>query len=199
MTIWLLRHGETEYNTQRRYLGRTDLPLSSKGREELTAADFSPETVYVSPLQRTAQTAKLLFPDARQTVIPDFREMDFGVFEGRTAAELSDDPDYCRWIESFCTGPVPKGESRECFSRRTCEAFSLLVSQRLAEGAEQTVIVAHGGTQMAVMERYAQPRRDYYGWLGPNGGGYLLDASRWFEEQTLTLLQTVQYTKGRQL
>ena len=48
MTVYLLRHGETEYNARWRYLGKTDQPLSSKGREELARAGFSPEVVYVS-------------------------------------------------------------------------------------------------------------------------------------------------------
>ena len=56
MTVYLLRHGETEYNTQRRYLGRTDLPLSPKGRADLVPGDFSPGIVYVSPLRRAVET-----------------------------------------------------------------------------------------------------------------------------------------------
>ena len=196
MTVYLLRHGETEWNAQRRYLGRTDLPLSSKGREELVHADFSPKTVYVSPLCRTAETAEILFPEAERQIVVDFREMDFGAFEGRSAAEMAEDPEYRQWVDGGCVGPVPGGESRAVFAGRTCAAFAALLDGAVTAGEDRLVIVAHGGTQMAVMERFARPRQDYYTWLGPNGGGYVLDASRWEQEGILTVLHTVQYKEG---
>ena len=68
MKIYLLRHGVTEYNTQKRYQGQRDIPLSTKGRAMLRRADFDPEVVYVSPLTRARQTARILFPEARQVV-----------------------------------------------------------------------------------------------------------------------------------
>ena len=91
MLIVLLRHGQTAYNEQRRYQGAADVPLSPAGRAALKKADFETETVYVTPLCRTAQTARILFPHARQIVVPALREMDFGVFEGRTYDEMKDD------------------------------------------------------------------------------------------------------------
>ena len=162
MTVYLLRHGETEYNTQRRYLGRTDLPLSPKGRADLVPGDFSPGIVYVSPLRRAVETAGLLFPDAETEAVPGLREMDFGIFEGRSAAEMSGDPAYRQWVDGFCQGPVPGGESKDSFSRRTCRAFAALLDGAADRGEESLAVVAHGGTQMAVLERYVLPRRDYY-------------------------------------
>lgn len=196
MTVYFLRHGETEYNAQWRYLGRTDQPLSPKGREELVCADFSPEAVYVSPLCRTAQTAEILFPEAERRVVPDFREMDFGIFEGRSANEMADDPAYRQWVDSGCLDEIPGGESRAAFSERACAAFAALLDEAMAKREDPLVIVAHGGTQMAVLERFALPRRDYFDWPGPNGGGYVLDAGRWGQNRTLRLLRTVQYKKG---
>ena len=57
MLIVLLRHGETAYNAQRRYQGKSDIPLSARGRARLRAADFAPDVVVVTALCRTAQTA----------------------------------------------------------------------------------------------------------------------------------------------
>jgi len=196
MKIYLLRHGETEYNAQKKYLGRTDLPLSEKGRGELIQAGFSPDAVYVSPLRRTAETAGILFPGARQTAVPGLREMDFGVFEGKSYREMEHFPPYWEWVEGNCLGPIPEGESRAAFSARTCAAFEKLVNDALAASEGPLVIVAHGGTQMAVLERFAIPRKDYFSWLGPLGGGFVLDAARWQREHVLTLLDTVQYTRG---
>ena len=62
-------------------------------------------------------------------------------------------------------------------------------------GENTLVIAAHGGTQMAVLERYAVQRRDYYAWCAPNGGGYILCADRWQSEKTLELVREVRYEK----
>ena len=171
MLIYLLRHGETAWNTEKRYQGRTDLPLSDRGRTLLGRADFSPERVYVSPLVRARETAAILFPETGQVTIPNFREMDFGAFEGRTADEMADDPAYRIWVEGGCTGRCPGGERLAEFSGRVWAAFAKL----LETNPEQLVIVAHGGVQMAIMERYARSRRDYFDWHAPCGGGFVLD------------------------
>lgn len=195
MDIYLLRHGETAYNAEKRYLSRSDVSLSDKGLAELIPAGFSPETVYVSPLRRTWDTAGALFPAARPTVIDDFREMDFGIFEGKNYQEMADLPEYQAWVDGNCLGKIPGGERKSDFCRRTCKAFARLVDQALDAGEDRLVIVAHGGTQMAVMERFALPARDYFSWNGPNGGGFVLDASPWRRERKLTLRRTVRYTK----
>ena len=64
MLIYLLRHGLTEYNAQKRYQGQRDIPLSPEGLAQLRRADIDPKVVYISTLQRTRQTAEVLFPDA---------------------------------------------------------------------------------------------------------------------------------------
>ena len=160
MLIYLLRHGETAWNRERRYQGLTDIPLSDRGRALLGRADFSPERVYVSPLLRARETAAVLFPEAEQVTVLDFREMDFGAFEGRTAEEMADDPTYRVWVAGGCRG--------RCRGRA---AFVKLLETE----QEQLVIVAHGGVQMAILERYAKPHRDYFHWHAPCGGGFLLD------------------------
>lgn len=197
MKIYLLRHGVTEYNTQKRYQGQRDIPLSTKGRAMLRRADFDPEVVYVSPLTRARQTARILFPEARQVVVPDLREMNFGTFEGRNYIEMEQDPDYLAWVASNCESTCPDGERKEDFSARVCAAFAHLVDQAFAEGKDQLVILAHGGTQMASMERYALPRKTYHEWCGPNAGGFVLegDADTWQKEHHLQCLGTVQYTR----
>ena len=196
MLIVLLRHGQTAYNEQRRYQGAADVPLSPAGRAALKKADFETETVYVTPLCRTAQTARILFPHARQIVVPALREMDFGVFEGRTYDEMKDDAAYCAWLDSGCESACPNGESKAVFCKRVCRAFEKLADEALARGDERLVIVAHGGTQMAALESFALPHRDYYEWCGPNAGGFVLDARDWADKRVLHLVKTVQYTKG---
>lgn len=197
MRVWLLRHGATVYNDEGRYQGRSDVPLSPRGLAALKRADFDPEAVYVSPLRRAKQTAAVLFPEAELVEVPDFREMDFGAFEGRNYQEMEDDPAYRLWVEGGCVAQTPGGESRAAFSDRVCAAFAPLVEADLDAGKPQLVILAHGGTQMAALERYALPRQDYFDWRAPPAGGFVLetDVSTWRTAQTLRLIQTVQYTK----
>ena len=195
MKIYLLRHGLTRYNAEKRYQGQRDIPLSPEGLAVLRKADFDTDLVYVSPLTRARQTAAVLFPTAQQVQIKDLREMCFGSFEGRNYKEMEHDPDYLAWVQANCETSCPDGERKAEFCERTCAAFAGLVDLNLKQGREVMAIVAHGGTQMAVMERYAIPHEEYYHWCAPNAGGYLLDASSWPKDHTLHLLKTVQYTK----
>ena len=183
MLIYLLRHGLTEYNAEKRYQGQRDIPLSAAGRALLCRADISPKTVYITPLCRTRQTAEVLFPGAKLVEIDGLKEMCFGSFEGRNYIEM----EHC-----------PDGETKAAFCERICAAFSALVDKALASGEEMLVILAHGGTQMAAMERYALPHKDYYEWCAPNAGGFVLDAKDWAAKRVLHLVKTVQYTKEAQ-
>ena len=175
-----------------------DIPLSAAGRAMLCRADISPKTVYITPLCRTRQTAEVLFPGARFVEIDGLKEMCFGSFEGRNYIEMEHDPDYLAWVAANCESPCPDGETKAAFCERICAAFSALVDKALADGEEMLVILAHGGTQMAAMERYALPHKDYYEWCAPNAGGFVLDAKDWTAKRVLHLLKTVQYTKEAQ-
>ena len=80
---------------------------------------------------------------------------------------------------------------------RVCRAFVRLVDEALARGAERLVIVAHGGTQMAALSRFAEPHRDYYDWNAPLAGGFVLDAAQWPERRVLRVVKTVCYMEEK--
>lgn len=189
MEILLARHGITAGNLLHRHMGVTDEPLCPQGIAALRAADPTVETVYVSPLQRTRQTAAILYPNAAQIVVPGLAEMDFGAFENKNYQELSDNTAYRAWVDSLCEDPCPGGESKAGFSRRVCAAFEALVSRSLAEGCKRLVIVAHGGTIMSVGERFALPKRDYFAWKVPNGAvcRFETDEALWAQRQLRTV------------
>ena len=195
MQIYLLRHGQTAYNAEKRYQGQRDIPLSPEGMAKLRRADFDPAVVYVTPLQRTSQTAHILFPNAKLVPVDGLKEMCFGSFEGRHFVEVEHDPEYLEWVEANSKAEHPDGERKQDFCDRVCKAFSELVDKALADGKEQLVILAHGGTQMAVMERFALPHKTFHEWCGPNAGGYLLNADEWKEKHILHVIKKVQYTK----
>lgn len=91
--------------------------------------------------------------------------------------------------------PLPGRRAEDGFFRPHLPHRAELIDKALAAGEERLVILAHGGTQMAAMERFAVPHRDYYAWCGPNAGGFVLDAKDWTEKHLLYLVKTVQYTK----
>ncbi|MBQ3104644.1 MAG: histidine phosphatase family protein [Lachnospiraceae bacterium] len=179
MQILMIRHGKTSGNAHMRYIGRTDEPLSQAGISQLQALGQDPlvRSVFVSPLKRTCQTASLLFPNARQIIINDLQEMDFGDFEGRSFREMTHDTAYRAWVDSDCLAPCPGGESREVFSQRVCGAFSRILSQAQARKEQRIVLVVHGGTIMAIMEHFALPRKDFYTYSVKNGTGYICDTA----------------------
>lgn len=187
MLVYLIRHGKTAWNLEGRYQGKSDVPLCEEGKRALAPAEFSPERVYVSPMKRAKETAQILFPGAQLIPVPGLEEMDFGVFEGKSFRDLADDPAYRAWVEGNCAAPCPGGEGRESFSQRVCAAFERLMERE----REQLVLVAHGGTQMAILEQYGRPQRDYFDWQSPNGGGFLLKAEDWESARELTLLREI--------
>ena len=170
----IVRHGQTPGNGARRYVGARDELLSEEGRRQAQEEPAHPEVarVYVSPLRRTHETAAILFPNAEQVVVEGVQEMDFGVFAGRSADEMEGDAEYRAWVEGFCKGRCPGGESRGEFTARVCDAMERFLRAAAARGERRVFMVAHGGTMMASLSTFAEADRDYYEWLVGNCKGY---------------------------
>lgn len=193
LRLELIRHGATALQAEHRYQGITDAPLSAEGKAVLRVAEELPERVIVTPLRRTQETADILFPSVSQIVVPGLQEMDFGRFEGRNYIEMEHDQDYRAWVNGMCLGQCPGGESKAEYVQRVTAAFTALLDQALAERWRDLVIVAHGGTQMALLERFGAEERDYYAWQLPCGHGYRLDASAWPSDHRLKVLGETNY------
>ena len=182
--LYLIRHGATKANREHRYLGRTEEPLSEEGREALKAFQkkgiypdpASLQALFVSPMERCRETAELLFGDCEQHMIPEFREMDFGLFEGKNYQDLRGNAQYQAWIDSNGTLPFPKGESREDFIARCRRGFEEMLRIVTAEGISRNeerkniAAVVHGGTIMAVCSSFTDG--EYFDFQLGNGEGY---------------------------
>lgn len=135
--IHLIRHGLTQANLDGCYIGsRTDLPLCPQGRQQLEELRESWEypfvdRVYTSPLLRAKETAEILFPDRLLETVDNLRELDFGEFEGRSAAELEKDPAFQKWISSPASACPPKGESGEQLQKRAVQAVAYIFGQMM--------------------------------------------------------------------
>jgi probable phosphoglycerate mutase len=107
----LVRHGETEWSRDGRHTGRTDVPLTGRGRREAEALGAPLATrelalVLTSPLSRAADTCRLAGLGARALERDDLREWDYGAYEGRTTADIrTERPGWTLWSDG-----VPEGE-----------------------------------------------------------------------------------------
>ncbi len=164
MEILLVRHAETKSNLEHRYIGRTDEPLCAEGIKHAESKGIFPEVtrVTVSPLKRARQTAAILFPNALQVVYEGLAEMYFGKFEGKNFEEMANDPLYQAWVDSQGVDRCPGGESRADFISRTAAEFKRALRDAVNLGEERLVIVAHGGTAMAVTSSFSNPPIDYF-------------------------------------
>ncbi len=170
MEILLIRHFMTRGNAERRYIGTTDEALLPGQTAFCPSPDV--QAVAVSPLRRCIETAEIICPGVRRYVCDELRECDFGLFENKNYEELKDDPDYQRWILSGGKIPFPKGEGRDDFCRRCEEGFCRMTDRFIEEGYESAAFVVHGGTIMAILDRFAAWKEDFYHWQVKNGEAY---------------------------
>ncbi len=147
LTVYVVRHGQTDWNRDGRIQGGTDNPLNATGREQAAAmartlADVKIDAVYSSSHQRARQTAAVLESRAPVTALDELRERFFGKFEG---ANDKDPAIVADWNKRRFTwdDAMEGGESLESQSRRA-EAALKLIRERHKDGGT-VVIVGHGG------------------------------------------------------
>jgi probable phosphoglycerate mutase len=149
-TILLARHGETDWNSERRWQGHADRPLNEVGREQArelaeTLTDRAIDVVYSSDLVRAHETALIVGQRLGLPVGVDagLREVDVGDWSGRVHSEIEGlDPDgYQRWREGG--KGWAGGESYEEMGERVVAAVLGLAARH---PGETVLIVTHGGS-----------------------------------------------------
>ena len=168
--FFLVRHGETEGESSIRYHGRTDVPLSEPGREQMRLAARAIETrlgaqnfarVFSSPLIRASEGARIVAGEAASIVtIEEFAEVHFGLFEGLTADEIRE-----RYPERFAIWNAdrlapdyiyPEGESRADFATRVergLERMLAIWTPRRDQTDHDALLVAHRGVIRAIVRK----------------------------------------------
>lgn len=169
MRLYLVRHGQTEWNQQGRYQGALDIPLDATGRAqgERTARRLASEqiaAVYSSDLSRAKETAEMI---ARATaaplhVTPLLRESGYGAWEGKNYAEIErDDPEtYRRWqvdpVRARPKDSEPLDEVKDRMLRAT-----RMIRDEMKDGA--VVVVGHGGSlRWIVIDAIDAPMEAYF-------------------------------------
>ncbi len=160
--VWLVRHGETEWSKLGKHTGRTDIPLLGEGREmaarlEAVLARQAFARVLSSPLSRARMTCELAGLGARAELRPELLEWDYGVYEGKTSAEIREDrPDWSLWRDGG-----PGGEAPGDIARRV---DALLTELRGADG--DVILFAHGHVLRVLVARWLG--------LGPEAGRFFM-------------------------
>jgi broad specificity phosphatase PhoE len=152
----LVRHGETDGNSSVRFHGSGDVDLSPAGAEQMHAVSralgYVPvERIVASPLKRAWRAAWVLSGGAPISLEDDFREIDFGRWEGMTKEEIaaSDPVLYKDWQDGAPGFEYPNGEPRAKFRARVERGLA-----RLLEGhAADVLLVAHKGVIRTIAEK----------------------------------------------
>ncbi len=150
--IIAIRHGETAWNVDTRIQGQLDIPLNDTGRWQAQrlaralAAREAIDMVYTSDLLRAWETAQAVGESTGAPVVTDegLRERGFGVFQGKTFAEIEAvlPEASLRWRKRDPFWAPEGGESLTAMRRRVVETLHTLASRHTGE---QIVMVAHGG------------------------------------------------------
>ncbi len=159
--VYLIRHGQTDWNRERRFQGHRDIGLNAEGHSEARrlAGRLAGERIaacYSSDLARARATA---LPSAEVLGLEVveracLRERDYGIFEGLTIPEivLRHPLEYARWTTHDPTYAIPDGESQEGFRDRIFACVDALVT---AHRPLPILVVTHGGA-LDMLYRRAQ-------------------------------------------
>lgn len=177
--IHLIRTGSTACGQEKRYVGRTDLPLSEQGIARLDslldAFDYPRvEMVFSSPLSRCTETAEILYPDYRLETMDALLDMDLGSFAGKSFDELKNNPDFSAWINDSKNNPPPGGESSDAFIRRIVAGINKIFFRMMDEKMRNVAVITHGGVIMSLLSAIGMPRHPLHVWACENGAGYTL-------------------------
>ena len=153
-TIYLARHGESDWNAANRFQGHSDRPLTDLGREqaqalgELVAAE-NVEAIYSSPLKRALETALIVAVRSGLEVVEDedLREVDTGSWSGLSRAEVQER--FPERFERWTSGGAgwEDGESYEEMAERVLAAVNRIAA---AHPGGRVLIVSHGGPIRAI-------------------------------------------------
>jgi alpha-ribazole phosphatase len=172
MRLFLIRHGETEYNEQGKIQGHIDIPLSSEGRKQASVtAELLMEhvegrcvaAVYSSDLKRSGETAEP-FIDMLKSRGYDFpvyylsqlREVNLGVWQGRTRRELLEDVGedgislFARWLEDPTDITPENGESMPFFFERVKDTLYEIIDENKDQDC-CVIIFTHSGNLSMIL------------------------------------------------
>ncbi|EFO81298.1 phosphoglycerate mutase [Oscillochloris trichoides DG-6] len=171
-SIWLVRHGQTQANRQRRYLSHSDSPITSYGEQQIAALvkrlrPLPFNLAITSPRERTQRTAGAILAGRGQAELladPAWAEVSHGIWEGLTYAEVMErfpQQARARWAAGV-DGKAEGGESLVEASGRVLHAWNSLLQ---THPGGRILIVTHATPiQIILCAATGVPLRDYWRW-----------------------------------
>lgn len=144
MELYITRHGETSWNYENKILGRTDIPLNERGKEQARILaeklkNVQIDVIIASPLSRALETAACIAETKGLEVFTDERlmEIDFGIFEGMDRGNNEYQASKREYFKTY-----PSGESFLQLTGRICCCLELL-KEKYPD--KKVLLVSHGG------------------------------------------------------
>ncbi len=168
--LYIMRHGQTDWNVRKKLQGQTDIPLNEEGRKMAREAaekyrDVHFDICFCSPLVRARETAELLLEGRDVPIVVDERliEMSFGVYEGiENSFAIPDCPINVLFWHPEQYEKVEGGENLEELYARTGNFLEEKVYPLIREGKD-VLIVGHGGMNLSISNRIqGVPLKDYW-------------------------------------
>jgi alpha-ribazole phosphatase len=194
VVVALFRHGLTEENKRKAYLGWNDSPLCPESTRSSSKCDY--DCYFSSDLPRCISTANILFPNKELHLLSHLREMNFGKWEGKTYEDLKEVSLYQRWLSDPISHSPPEGESFLEFTRRVSFGWEKITEHILSQNIQRCAMITHGGVIRYLLSEFAPQHKDFWKWQVPHHRGYELV----FEKEALrrrdrcTLLREVPLT-----
>ncbi|KIL49720.1 histidine phosphatase family protein [Jeotgalibacillus soli] len=197
VVLSLYRHGVTQANQEKRYIGWTDALLAADGEKVLQQTKkYRPEAqrVYVSDLTRCVASADILFPNQKKIYHKGLREIHFGEWEGRKADELMNRTDFSKWLNDPTNMEPENGESFLVFTERLNEWLQTIREECLRDHISNMAIVSHGGPIRQLLVQLAPTPQSFWDWKPLHGQGVTLvwsDREAFGRGERCTLLSAV--------
>jgi len=145
----LIRHGETDWNLKKKYLGHSDINLNARGKRQAFVLSKFLDTkeihkVYSSDLKRSAVFSKIIFKNHSIKKIKQLREINFGIFESKTYDEIiKKHPElFKEWVDHPFKAYIPEGERLIDFQKRVLRMFKDIL---LRNKNKTVAVVTHAG------------------------------------------------------
>lgn len=158
-TVFLVRHGVTDWHAQRRVLGQRDIGLNADGIAQAQAlarvlSEVPIGEVISSPLVRAVQTAEILAEPFRLSIARDPRLTDFrvGRWEGMPYDEVAASPEYQKFVADPLSTQIPGGEDLRDIRDRSVAAVEQALED--APAGESVCLVTHAGIVRVLLAHY---------------------------------------------
>ncbi|MFZ7943464.1 histidine phosphatase family protein [Neobacillus sp. 19] len=176
VVIALFRHGVTEENKRKAYLGWNDSQLLAETRNQSPLKSY--ESYFSSDLQRCLSTLNLFFPNQKPIILENFREMNFGDWEGLTYEELKDNEHYRQWISDPVNIFPPKGEAFHEFTNRVQNGWNTMIHTVLTQQLKNCAVITHGGVIRYLLSEYAPEEKEFWSFQVRHDQGFELIFTR---------------------